>query len=1345
MNPSTGERIRGQHAKRALALVFILVVTAGCSTKVNEINNGNPAPSAVITPVGSKPTSGAGTSSVAITVRSGSVVILSGKDSNGSGVALASFHFTQTGGPSLAAAPDVGAMLYQTSNTVEFTAPQVSSDTDFTFQLTVTNALNVSSTATATVTVTAANDPNEFLIPDVVDNSAPPRRFVVALAPSQKLTLSSDNAVCVKVNRLLSYKSRDGTVHDGAQMLKLPALATLQANATWLQSVGATAPLSSSMGDVAAALQSTANPRVVFDVPTFNDVELQAMFNQPSFNGDMSAGVSSGNINSQLVSSDLDSVQLYLSISATPGSCDGNAGAPDLENASLLLGAFAPGSTSAALTSTSPWQLTADALATAVSPMSSTTATPTAETLAGAQAYYAAIDPPWSGVTQGATKSDLNTWLDDNCFDHTQSDYGTGAAAANGAHAVYTNNFDLGFGRDMYFIRCTRDHTDANGNVTAHAGDMAAVVINYASLEQTALKQSPIIAVAMEYQGPGHTNGNCSSSATTGSTANQCFTKFYVFAPDDRTGLFERVSSANFDRRGEKYVPGACISCHGGKIQNAQFIDTQPQQNPSENVDAAFMPWDLDALLYSDTDPAFSKALVDGQPAIANPAPYTRLAQESNLLKLNALAWQTYQVPELLSTAGGSCSTASATCIDRFAAPKALLSKWYGWCVAQGAAGTSCAGAHNYTDTAAPTVTAGGTDWPTGALPSASPNPDGAPNDLYHDVYAHHCRSCHTMSNVFSNQFNDFADFESHINPAATHPLNTNSLQRLLYLSAQMPLARLTMDRFWVDFNGGATSAAQLLGAYINSDKANTQVGSGAGTSTVTPPGAPVLVASIDSYNPNPIDSTQYEPLAPSTAQPVARFYGARVDFSASLFVSSYQTKLCLSQTADPSSCTPAADQPVVIGANNASPAFDTSTAGYYNLTVDATSASGKTAQALFIPDVNPEPPIISPGCPAALSGTEGVPIVANLYGQNGAAVCITPGFEPSGQFNVLQINYPSTVNNSASGWGTAVSGSGWAATVSNNNQVTLTFNSQATAGETVALAYRVTDVDGSNPLGSITFSVVDTLTANNQTIQVYPSTFPPFVAPPYAIPASELSVVIPLPETPSDVALVLDSGALTSMGGTIAAASSPNLASTGSFTYTPTPPSHTTFLTCDVNGMDLVTGSVPCTNFDTFTYHLLSDSTSQTSSEATVNLNVQATTSFARTTSAGRLNTVADIYSILTAPGAGSQPCSNCHVNGIAAGTFWIYTAGSPPSTWTSITGGNTTGNDWTTKVLTNASGAGSPSTGCLHHANGYSMCAALYDNVCSASNHSTANDSLSPANCAILLQWILEGAHND
>src|SRR5262249_47196917 len=154
-----------------------------------------------------------------------------------------------------------------------------------------------------------------------------------------------------------------------------------------------------------------------------------------------------------------------LSISATPGSCDGKTAAPDL-GTRLVVGAlnanqdtplWNPSDTNNAAATINtdsppssnnptPAMLTSDILLAKIATNAQI------ETAESAAAYYLAIDPD-------NKKTTLNDWLDANCFDHNAPDYGVAAAGANAAHAVYTNNFDLGFGRDMYFMNCAANNT----------------------------------------------------------------------------------------------------------------------------------------------------------------------------------------------------------------------------------------------------------------------------------------------------------------------------------------------------------------------------------------------------------------------------------------------------------------------------------------------------------------------------------------------------------------------------------------------------------------------------------------------------------------------------------------------------------------------------------------------------------------------------------------------------------------------------------------------------------------------------------------------------------------------
>ena len=772
-----------------LALLSALNV-AGCSTHVGE--HTGVAPQAIITPIGNIPTSAAGANPVTITVRSGADVVMSAKDSNGYGFALTGFQWKQTSGPPLPGLPDPGALLYRSADTVSFRAPQVTSATPLGFAVTVTNEQGASSTTSITVTVEQANDPNQFLI---APNPAVPghaNRFVLAVTTldgfgtTASAPLTADVPVCLQIARQISYLGRDATTHT----TPAGSLSPVQADTAWSAGTVVAGAQPAADADIQNAVQSYSNPRAVFEIPTFNDEDLFALYNQPS----------NAQLSLQLVPSDVDSATLSLAIGATPGSCDGTKSAPALANRPLIVAILdSSGQVVQHSSAGAALRVTADSLLGSLG-------TQPIQTAESARAYYSAIDP--NAFTSTDSKSTFTGWLTANCFDPASSDYGTGAAGTNGAHAVYTNNYDLGFGRDMYFIACTADHKDANGSVTAHKGDMASVVINYPSLEQTALKDGQIIAVAMEY-----------SAAADGS--GRRFPKFYVYAPDDRTGDLKRVLSANFDRRGHKYVPGACTVCHGGNLPSLPPGFTGPGASggaacaagsafdlsacyplihdpttaptstctptsgssgclAAGDVDSAFLLWDADAFLYSaapataNQDPAFKGNLV-------GPAPYTRQAQEPAIRALNMLAHATFQ-PEIETVPNGGTSSVQ---VDRFAAARTLVEQWYG------GSGFPQSTYADFTD----------------ASPPAGWKAQSSKTPLYQGVFARNCRTCHTVNADPTKQF-------SGLLPNLTgdgYPLFVNTFtktpqlgQSYVFQKGIMPMARLTMDRFWINFTAAA-------------------------------------------------------------------------------------------------------------------------------------------------------------------------------------------------------------------------------------------------------------------------------------------------------------------------------------------------------------------------------------------------------------------------------------------------------------------------------------------------------------------------------------------------------------
>jgi hypothetical protein len=1319
---------------RTLAIGLVALATVGCGTRVGNSNGGSgntgPAPLVVITPIGHKATSAAGANPVTLTVRSGADVTLSGKDSDGVSVALKTFEWSQSGGASLPSPPDVGALLYRTSNTVSFRAPAVATPTKLSFKLTVTNALGGSASATADVSVVPANDSDQFLVP-----STKPRTFQVGVTTVDgidKSTLSADVPLCVRVARQVQYQSRDGIVHDP---IALPQLASLQADTAWSKSASAAAAKDSSSGtlsdtSVSTSLQSFSNPRVTFEVPSFNDDELFAMFSQP--------GAGSAQFAQQLVPSDVDTAHLLLSISATPGSCDGKTSAPAL--ATKLVVAVLDSaqktpfwnesdSNGSAATITSdtpptdvgtgsvPASLTADTL---LSKLSTIAQVETAESM---KAYYAAIDPDKKRTT-------LNDWLDANCFDHTAADYGVAAAGANAAHATYTNNFDLGFGRDMYVMNCAATNT------------LASVVINYPSLETAALKQGPIIAVAMEY-----------GVAADGSNPDRKFAKFYVFAPDDRDGLLKRVGGANFDHRGQKYVPGACTSCHGGTLPTLppNFVSsTTPYpviQDPrkdqqagaankcspatptaaclsSGDVDAAFLPWDLDSFLYADTDPAYTGRAIPK-------TGFQRADQEPHLKAMNQLVHLTFEPemePQAIANGSGPPTT---VIVDRYDAARSLVEGWYG--------GTGFPNP-TYSDAGPPAA------WTSWAAPAASAG-------LYHNVFARNCRACHSVNPQVSIQFtgaNGYTDFINEFT-AAGSAASTNASggkhigQQYVFQQAVMPAARLTTDRFWVDYGGG-DSAAKTLAVHLSQAIGATNLVTSSGDAVA--PGQPSITVTVNGH---PADAT--------TGQFTAdRFAGARVESSASFFAASYKWTLCISPTQG-GTCVAAP----LIGDTTSSPGIDTSAFGYYTLTLVADNGLGQTVTPTYtihVPDsipalvLDPTTHLPVSNCPAGKSAqfdltNDGAAVPIDV------AACFAPPGDPP---YTLKISADGT--SYSAGPITGPNG-GWKASVVPGALPSITFNFTVNADAMGAntVHYQWCDLDSECATGSTTVGLSGALKASSAPIIAY---YDPRLNPnntggtSLTIPAGAQSIYssnataafVSLGTLQNDMTLGVPADAavglalsLTPATAARGALSATSLTGTSvadlrtkisALTFTPKSDATSHCVNLDVLGNPLAAGAAGvCASTANVSNTLTSGGT--TSATGTAPVTVRALASFSQAASP----TQESIYAIMTE--TGSCATGGCHLKtnpSTMPAVLWFVTA-NPNN-------GSTTYLDDTYTSATQTV-IGTPPNAIPLVIPGDPLGSLLYTVPCRDGYNGNAMlpvYSITDPQCHILYQWILEGA---
>jgi mono/diheme cytochrome c family protein len=153
-------------------------------------------------------------------------------------------------------------------------------------------------------------------------------------------------------------------------------------------------------------------------------------------------------------------------------------------------------------------------------------------TVAYAQAYYAAIDP-------NNTKDTLAKWRAANGFDT-----GTGTQVT----VVFGDSRDLGFGRRV----TARQNPD---------GTLAFYVENYLIKTGGAYAFSPVNLEAAIVRDPNALVYVAGIEFSPGPAGGVNFAKFFNF--DVVTGV--RLNTVDIDGRGDKAMPGPCIACHGGR------------------------------------------------------------------------------------------------------------------------------------------------------------------------------------------------------------------------------------------------------------------------------------------------------------------------------------------------------------------------------------------------------------------------------------------------------------------------------------------------------------------------------------------------------------------------------------------------------------------------------------------------------------------------------------------------------------------------------------------------------------------------------------------------------------
>ncbi|MGH8496565.1 MAG: PKD domain-containing protein, partial [Gammaproteobacteria bacterium] len=809
-----------------LSSMLICSCSGGPGSDVDEQPDTPPVAKAVV--VGNAFDTASNSDAITTTVRAGFEVVLTGKESITLDDPIISFAWSASN----AAAEDV-QLFTRNSSTVSFVAPNVAEPLEFT--LTVFDSDGGMDTVTATVDVVPVDDLDRFLtylgVPDT---------FTVIASTRQPLT--ADVPFDVSVTKRVEYTAQNGT-------LQTFESAPVTKSATWLVATGVDPSDPDFVG----------NPRLEFRIPQLILDEINRdKLNLPPLDPGRAL---------ILERRDVDTADVTVVISATPQA--GTGGDPSqvvifLQDVSR---ADIPVVNQNLQQSQGEFNGAVVELAVPLDTLKRTSGGGNQqENRDTARLYYEAIDP-------GATKDTLNKWLEANCFStDVREEYHADA------HAVYTNNFDLGFGRDM-FVKTQCADEDRTANTTFMDGDVASVVVNYPTLEAAGKKLDPVIAVAMEFALPKPPFDPDPEFDPT-----QRITTFYVFAPDEITGEFTRVLSADFDNRGEKYVPGSCTVCHGGRPNISPSATTFPMNG---DVDAIFLPWDLDSFLYMDSD---NPAEIDqARPDIANPfiapqslqllADLTRANQQADFKALNEAVLSTYP-PD--------------------APVRRLVHYWY---QQPGTPEPDFASNELQSDTFVRDAVPPG--W-------ADDNPDSpvAPRDLYLDVVAQNCRACHTqLASQSQPIFETFENFNTLAGP--TTPL--------VFQEGTMPLARLTMDRFWANvFADSGMTAADILRTQFAAE----------GT-----PGEVSAVINVEA----PLS------VAPCTAPvTVTRGDAVRLNSEGSLFADAFQWEL-----------DPLPGDISLTASSTASTSFVASAGRNYDVTLTASNAQGSAQATCTIVVVN--------------------------------------------------------------------------------------------------------------------------------------------------------------------------------------------------------------------------------------------------------------------------------------------------------------------------------------------------------------------------------------------------------
>lgn len=393
-----------------------------------------------------------------------------------------------------------------------------------------------------------------------------------------------------------------------------------------------------------------------------------------------------------------------------------------------------------------------------------------------ATAYYAAIDP-------GNNEDTLDKWKAANGFGNLS----TGTETT----VVVGDQKDLGYGRR---ITARRSNTATNGTYT-----IAVMVENYLVKPAAYYTYSSLnldAAVVQDQRWHVGTNAiefsgsACVAQVDPASCVSTIkFAKFYTFDPT--TGA--RLLAADLDGRGDKSMPGICITCHGGRGDPLTPAAGSPTGLP-------LFPWvgNSASAKRGDVQAHLQPLIVDSFGYSTTPG-YTRADQETKLKTINE--WVLSSYPMLAASLfPEDANRRVITTANEWAGTAASIIK-----AAYGGDGLPNA---TFSDTYLPA------GWQT--APAVAPA-----ENLYKTVVAPYCRTCHIQRGTY---YMDDLNFDNYcaqtITPgtcdtAPANPYNTyfygyaSRIKAHVIDRGNMPLARIVYERLWGS-NDPATLATFL-------------------------------------------------------------------------------------------------------------------------------------------------------------------------------------------------------------------------------------------------------------------------------------------------------------------------------------------------------------------------------------------------------------------------------------------------------------------------------------------------------------------------------------------------------